>query len=89
MDIEGAELDVLYTGIQTIRKNRPILSICAYHKRDDLVKIPEFVINNVDNYVLTLRKYPSVYFDYFDGIQQINELVLYAIPEERYIANEK
>lgn len=84
MDIEGGEMKVLQSGVQTIKKCRPILAICVYHKRDDLIQIPEFISRSFDNYVFALRKYPSAYFLYFDGIQQINELVLYAIPAERY-----
>lgn len=86
MDIEGAELSVLQTGIETIRKNRPVLAICAYHKRDDLIKIPQFITDNFDDYIIVLRKYPSAFFGALDGVHQLNELVLYAIPKERYIA---
>ncbi|MGN0161822.1 MAG: FkbM family methyltransferase [Lachnospiraceae bacterium] len=85
MDIEGAELDVLMTGIEVIKKQRPILAICAYHKKDDLIVLPKFVNDNLDNYTIKLRKYPSELFLGLPGIQQINELVMYAIPNERLI----
>lgn len=85
MDIEGAELPALETGINLIKKNRPVLAICAYHKKDDLIAIPEFINQNFEDYVLALRKYPSFLFEGYPGIQQINELVLYAIPKERFI----
>lgn len=88
MDIEGAELDVLKTGVSKIKKDRPILAICAYHKVEDLIVIPKFIKENFSDYVLELRKYPSNYWNYIDGIQQINELVLYAIPIERYKSKE-
>lgn len=88
MDIEGSELDVLNTGIKMLKEYRPVLAVCAYHKMDDLLTISSFVKGHLDGYVLSLRKYPSAYWDYIDGIQQINELVLYAIPEERYTGKE-
>lgn len=39
-------------------------------------------MENFEDYTFILRKYPSVYFYGFDGVQQINELVLYAVPME-------
>ncbi len=92
MDIEGYELSALKSAENTIRVNRPVLSICAYHKKDDLITIPNYVLSVVQDYVFVLRKYPSERFfinqtGYFhiDYQQQNNELVLYAIPKERYI----
>ena len=87
MDIEGVELEVLQTGINVIKRDRPVLAICAYHKKEDLIELPKFVMDNFENYVITIRKYPSFYWNEFDGIQQINELVMYAIPVERYVQN--
>lgn len=89
MDIEGAELSVLKTAERLIRENRPVMSICVYHKKDDLVTIPKYINHLVDEYVFLLRKYPSGLYPRcgFDGVQQSNELVLYAIPKERYIVD--
>lgn len=85
MDIEGAELSALKSGINTIQNKRPILAICAYHKIEDLIEIPFWIKSVVDNYVFTLRKYPSSWYGFREQILQQNELVLYAIPKERYI----
>lgn len=85
MDIEGAEMEVLSTGLKTIQTCRPVLAICGYHKRDDLVTIPQFAKDNLKDYLVLLRKYPSVYWNWFDGIQQCNELVIYLIPREKFI----
>lgn len=85
MDIEGGELTALQSGIELIKKKRPVLAVCAYHKKDDLIELPKFIKDNFEEYVFALRKYPSAYFYGNAGIQQINELVLYAIPKERYI----
>lgn len=90
MDIEGAELDVLRSAEQIIKRNRPVLSICAYHKKEDLIVIPEYIQTIVEDYIYVVRKYPSEYFSrngffHIDYTQQNNELVLYVVPRERYI----
>lgn len=92
MDIEGGELQALESAKEVIINDRPVLSICAYHKKEDLIELPKFINSIVDDYVFVLRKYPSEYFNlhckdefYIDYAQQNNELVLYAIPKERYM----
>ena len=40
MDVEGAELDALKGAAETIRRHRPVLAICLYHKPEDLWQIP-------------------------------------------------
>ncbi len=84
MDIEGSEVEVLETAINTIKRWRPVLAICAYHRLDDLIRIPRFIVDNFEDYKFVLRMYPSIYQAYYDGIQQMSELVLYGIPKERY-----
>lgn len=84
MDIEGAELSVLKSAINTIQNDRPILSICVYHKVEDLIEIPNWIKDNTKDYVFELRKYPSSWYGYREQILQQNELVLYAIPREKY-----
>lgn len=83
MDIEGAEAEVLASGKNVIQKNRPVMAICAYHKKDDLIALPELIRKMVDQYFFFLRKYPSDVGGYFDGYFELNELVLYAVPNER------
>jgi len=41
MDVEGAELQILNGGIETLKRLRPKLAIAAYHRDDDLVRIPQ------------------------------------------------
>jgi FkbM family methyltransferase len=43
MDIEGAELPALRGAEATLRRDRPTLSIAAYHRPDDLVSIPAWI----------------------------------------------
>lgn len=83
MDIEGAEADVLKSAEAVIRKNRPVLAVCVYHKKEDLLVIPELISKLTTDYTFFLRKYPSIMGSYLDGYFELNELVLYAVPSER------
>jgi FkbM family methyltransferase len=73
MDIEGAELDALEGARRSIQTHRPILSICVYHKQNDLWRIPLFINTLVEDYRLSLRPH------YGDGW----DLVCYAVPANR------
>lgn len=83
MDIEGAEVDVLKSAKEVVRKNRPVLAVCVYHKKEDLLVIPELIGKMTTDYTFFLRKYPSIVANYLDGYFELNELVLYAVPNER------
>lgn len=73
MDIEGFELEALEGARGVIEKNEPILSICVYHRQDDLWRIPLFIRSLVKDYHLFLRPHDV------DGWQ----LVCYAVPTKR------
>lgn len=70
MDIEGSELNALKGAERIIRKYKPILAICVYHKKEDLLTIPQYIKSLYSGYRLFLRVY-DVY---------CRELVLYALP---------
>ncbi len=70
MDIEGAELNALKGAEQTIKRDKPILAICVYHKREDLLEIPAYISSVYGGYKFYLRAYGGPYSI---------ELVLYAI----------
>ncbi len=70
MDIEGAEMDTLIGLEATIKKNKPFLAISAYHKPDDLWKIPLQIAKASNEYQFFLRVYGQQTFD----------TVLYCVP---------
>lgn len=57
MDIEGSEAAALRGAIRTIRKHKPKLAICAYHKPDDLCVLPKIIKEAVPEYRLYLDHY--------------------------------
>jgi hypothetical protein len=75
MDIEGSELQALEGAQNTIRKHVPALSICLYHRQEDLWTIPLFIASLSDKYRLFLRRHSD------DCWEQI----CYAIPAERLL----
>ncbi len=80
-DIEGNELDLLKALKKIIVRDRPVLAICAYHKRSDLIDLPEYLSSVVKDYSFVIRKYAGWTKAFCDCC----ELVLYAIPFERKI----
>ena len=72
MDIEGAELEALRGAKETIRKDRPRMAICIYHKPEDLYEIPGYLLSLVPEYRFKVRQYTSMSW----------ETVLYAAVEE-------
>jgi len=69
LDVEGAELEALKGAAETIKRNRPKLAICLYHKPGDLFEIPLFVKSLAPEYKFFLRQHQPV----------ACELVLYAV----------
>ena len=60
LDIEGAELEALKGAAETIRRSRPKLAVCVYHKPGDLFEIPLFIRSLVPEYRLFLRQHQPV-----------------------------
>lgn len=50
IDIEGAEKQALIGSTMVIRKYKPKLAICLYHKPDDIFEIPETILNIDSSY---------------------------------------
>lgn len=73
MDIEGAEFHALAGMKDIIRKNKPIIAMCIYHKRDDFYKLTDFVESLNSDYRFFFRQYRYT----------PTETVCYAIPGQR------
>lgn len=69
MDIEGSELEALKGGENTIRKFKPRLAICLYHKPEDIYTIPVYIKKLNPLYKFYIRHYSNF----------TDETVLYAI----------
>lgn len=61
MDIEGAELQALKGAKGIIKRDKPKLSISVYHKPEDILEIPAYILSLVPEYVYTIEKSPSGY----------------------------
>lgn len=71
LDIEGAEQDAIDGAVNTIKRYKPILAICIYHKAEDWYKIPQKILAINSEYKIYLRHY----------MEGIYETVLYFIPK--------
>ncbi len=69
MDIEGSELKALEGAKETILRNTPRLAICIYHKPEDILEIPLYLLELIPEYKFYIRHYCSNMF----------ETVLYAV----------
>lgn len=73
MDIEGAEPDALSGAGMTIRRTRPVLAICVYHRQDHLWRLPLMMNEMCTDYRFFLRPHNEEGWD----------LVCYGVPVER------
>jgi len=73
MDIEGAEIQAIPGGTEIIRRCRPILAVCAYHRCEHLWTIPPLLRAALPDCRIFLRRYA----------EECWEAVYYAVPPER------
>lgn len=71
IDIEWSEWSMLKGSENIIRKDRPILLLSIYHRRDDLFKLQEYLMNLNLNYKFYIRHYSL----------SVAKTILYCIPE--------
>lgn len=80
-DIEGAELPMLHAMKNVIQADRPVIAICVYHYKEDILTIPQFLQSICTDYVFYMRKYTPYYLH----LKHTGEMVFYAVPVERSI----
>lgn len=57
MDVEGEEIGAILGACDTISKSKPKMLISAYHRTDDLIKIPQAVLRLRNDYKIYLRHF--------------------------------
>lgn len=72
MDTEGGELAGLKGAVETIRRFRPKLAICIYHKASDFIELPAQILKIAPTYKFYMKH----------NSQNFWETVLFAIPGE-------
>lgn len=70
MDIEGFEIKALAGAVETIKKYKPTLAVCVYHKYTDFLEIPAFIRALGLGYEFYLRHHNNYGY---------NETVLYGV----------
>jgi len=70
MDIEGFEMKALRGAEEMIRRHRPKLAVCVYHRPEHLWEVPLFLKKTVPDYKLYLRHHGILEYD----------TVCYAVP---------
>ena len=75
VDVEGQGFKLIKGAIDTIKNQRPVLSIGVYHSKDELFEIKPFLEKNLDNYVFEFQLQ-----SFEEG--DIKELALFCYPRE-------
>lgn len=74
-DIEGALIPMLKGGVETIARNRPVLSLSIYHNPDELFGTRPFLESFLTDYVF------EFHHSNFSK-RSLSELILFAYPKE-------
>ena len=75
VDVEGNGLKVIKGAINTIKKQRPVLSLAVYHNREELFETKPFLEKNLKDYIF------EFHLQQFDE-SDMNELILFCYPKE-------
>ncbi len=57
MDVEGEEIGAILGSRESILSKKPKMLVSAYHRTDDLIKIPQTVLGIRDDYKIYLRHF--------------------------------
>lgn len=60
MDIEGAELKALEGARNTVKRYKPKLYVCAYHRNEDMFTIPFKIKELYEGYKIYFRQHPYI-----------------------------
>lgn len=77
MDVEGAELSVLEGARRTLERFAPKLGVAAYHRDDDLVRIPDLLVSAQPRY--------TFYIESFSPVE--DETILFAAPWDTAVSS--
>lgn len=56
MDIEGEEMKALQGGIETIKRDRPVVSVAIYHNPNDFFEIKPWLEEHLQNYSFKIQR---------------------------------
>lgn len=73
MDLEGGEPEALYGARATLRRSRPVLAACIYHRSDHLWALPRLIHELAPEHTLFIRAHSEDCWD----------VSCYAVPLER------
>jgi FkbM family methyltransferase len=76
MDIEGSELDAIQGGADIIKKYKPDMAICIYHKDTHFYEISEAVLRIVPDYNMWFGHHSNTYEDSIIYFSMISPNVL-------------
>ena len=57
LDVEGSERETLEGAVETIKKHKPILAVCIYHKPMDIIELPLFMHSLCPDSKMYIRHY--------------------------------
>ena len=63
LDVEGAEMNVLWGAKESIRKWRPRMAISLYHRREHFLEIPEFLLSLHGDYQFNISLNNPTFID--------------------------
>jgi FkbM family methyltransferase len=63
MDIEGSEREALIGAMDIIKRKKPKMAICAYHRPEDIFDLPQTILAMRDDYRFALRQHTDGLWD--------------------------